>query len=133
MSISGTYEPLDATTDVWGAEPRMLGVAKIPFGQGETKDQAALVLPLASYAAVADGIWRIPRGQSPTPSPAFDHSWRYRLDESAVVRTDATSVRRPCVTLETDQDVWLAVPERPTVVTGPGHPPRPVRARRRRH
>ena len=118
VSISGTYEPLDATTDVWAAEPRMLGIAKIPFGQGETKDQAALVAPLSSYAAVADGVWRIPRGESPTPSPAFDHSWRYRIDEGRIVRTDAAPIRSLLVTLETNQDVWLEVPERPTVITG---------------
>ena len=118
VSISGTYEPLDATTDVWAAEPRMLGVAKIPFGQGETKDQAALVAPLSSYAAVADGIWRIPRGESPTPHRRSTTRGGTGSTRRPIVRTDAAAIRSLLVTLETNQDVWLAVPERPTVITG---------------
>lgn len=120
VSVAGTYTPLDPRDDVWAAEPRMLGVAKIPTADGGTKDQGALVAPLASYAAVADGIWRIPRGEAVSASPALDHAWRYRLDAAALTRTDATPLRALLVRLDTDQDVWLAVTERPRVVSGLG-------------
>ncbi|MFQ6172999.1 hypothetical protein ACK8HX_15425 [Oryzobacter sp. R7] len=130
--LSGTYEPLDPGDPVWTAEPRMLGIAKIVFGDGETKDQAALVAPVASYAALADGIWRVQRGEDGAASPALDHTWRYRLDADRLVRTDAAPLRALLVRLATDRTLWdalpqgpevqqpLAAPARPTVVSGLG-------------
>ncbi|WP_392545041.1 hypothetical protein [Oryzobacter telluris] len=120
VQVSGTYEPLDADALAWEAEPRLLGVAKIPFGDGETKDQAALVAPLSSYGALADGIWRILPGTDQRSSPALDHTWRYRVDADRLRRGDATALRGLLVTLATDQSVWTTVPERPTLVTGLG-------------
>lgn len=130
--LAGTFEPLDPADDLWAAEPRMLGVAKIPFGDGETKDQAALLAPVASYAALADGIWRVPPGAGGAASPALDHTWRYRFDAERLVRTDAAPLRGLLVRLATDRTLWdalpqgpeveqqLAAPARPTVVTGLG-------------
>lgn len=120
--VSGTFEPLDATAEVWSAEPRMTRIAKVPFGDGETKDQAAVLAPLASYAAVADGIWRIPRraGEPSTASPALDHTWRYRIAADRLVSSDAGPLRSLLLSLSTDQDVWSDVPERPALVSGLG-------------
>ncbi|WP_377643668.1 hypothetical protein [Oryzobacter terrae] len=118
LVLAGTFQALDAADPVWGAEPRMLGVAKIPTADGGTKDQGAVVAPVSSYAAVADGIWRIPRGAGDASSPALDHEWRFVVVPERLVRTDAGPLRSLLVTLDTDQDVWLAVPERPRVISG---------------
>ena len=119
--VSGLFEPLDPTDEVWAAEPRMLGIAKILGDQGGTTDQAAVVAPLESYAVVGDGLWRGSPGEPPpSPSPALDHSWRYTLAADRLTRDDADVLRRFLVRLDTDPTVWAGVPNVPAVSTGLG-------------
>ena len=119
--VSGLFEPLDPTDDVWAAESRMLGIAKIITSQGGTTDQGALVAPLSSYADVGDALWRGPGNEPPpSPSPALDHTWRYSFDAARLTRDDVDLLRRFLVRLDTDPTVWAGVPNVPTVVTGVG-------------
>ena len=119
--VSGTFEPLDARDEVWAAEPRMLGIAKILTPDGGTTDQAAVLVPLASYSVLGDGLWRGEPGfPPPSPSPALDHSWRYTLDADRLTRDDVDVLRRFLARLETDPTVWAGVQEVPVVSTGLG-------------
>ena len=119
--VSGTYEPLDPRDEVWAAEPRMLGIAKILTPDGGTIDQAAVLVPRASYSVLGDGLWRGEPGfPPPSPSPALDHTWRYTLDADRLTRDDVEVLRRFLVRLETDPTVWAGVQEVPAVVTGLG-------------
>ncbi|HSO65303.1 MAG TPA: hypothetical protein VLQ78_09405 [Ornithinibacter sp.] len=117
--VSGVFEPLDPTDEVWAAEPRLLGIAKIPEEQGGTTDQAAVLAPLESYAVVGDGLWRGPSDEPPpSPSPALDHAWRYTLDADRLTREDVDVLRRFLARLDTDPTVWAGVPNVPAVRTG---------------
>ncbi|HET6969422.1 MAG TPA: hypothetical protein VFI44_14140 [Ornithinibacter sp.] len=119
--VSGVFAPLDPTDEVWAAEPRMLGIAKILTDQGGTTDQAAVIAPLESYAVVGDGLWRGPSDeQPPSPSPALDHTWRYTLAADRLTRDDVDVLRRFLARLETDPTVWAGVPHVPAVGTGLG-------------
>ena len=120
--VSGTFEPLDAADEVWGAEPRMLGIARIPASPlGGTIEQAVAIAPLASYSALADGLWRGPADEPPpSPSPALDHSWRYTLDPGRLTRADVAVLRDFLVRLDTDPGVWARVEHVPVVNTGLG-------------
>ena len=94
--VSGTYEPLDPPDEVWAAEPRMLGIAKILTPEGGTTDQAAVIAPLESYSVLGDGLWRgePPASRRRRPSPALDHTWRYTLDADRLTRDDVEVLRR---------------------------------------
>jgi putative ABC transport system permease protein len=117
--VSGTYEPLDPADEVWAAEPRMLGIAKILTPQGGTTDQAAVIAPLASYAEVGDGLWRGAAGEPPpSPSPALDHVWRYTLDADRLTADDVEVLRDFLVRLDTDPTTWAGVPDIPALTTG---------------
>lgn len=117
--VSGIFEPLDPADEVWAAEPRMLGIAKILTDQGGTTDQAAVIAPLESYAVVGDGLWRGPSDEPPpSPSPALDHTWRYTLAADRLTRDDVDVLRRFLVRLDTDPTVWAGVPHVPAVSTG---------------
>ena len=119
--VSGTFEPLDPADEVWAAEPRMLGIAKILTPQGGTTDQAAVIAPLESYSVVGDGLWRGPVEEPPpSPSPAFDHTWRYTLDADRLTRDDVEVLRDFLVRLDTDPTTWTGVPNVPAVSTGLG-------------
>ena len=119
--VSGTFEPLDPADEVWAAEPRMLGIAKILTPQGGTTDQAAVIAPLESYSAVGDGLWRGPADEPPpSPSPALDHTWRYTLDADRLTRDDVEVLRDFLVRLDTDPTVWAGVQDVPAVTTGLG-------------
>ncbi len=119
--VSGTYEPVDAADEVWAAEPRMLGIAKILTPQGGTTDQAAAIAPLESYSVLADGLWRGPADEPPpSPSPALDHAWRYTLDADRLTRADVDLLRDFLVRLDTDPGVWARAAHVPAVSTGLG-------------
>ncbi|HET7821203.1 MAG TPA: hypothetical protein VFL10_06725 [Ornithinibacter sp.] len=119
--VAGTFEPLDPADEVWAAEPRMLGIAKILTPQGGTTDQAAVIAPLESYSAVGDGLWRGPAEEPPpSPSPALDHTWRYTLDADRLTRDDVEVLRDFLVRLDTDPTVWAGVQDVPAVTTGLG-------------
>jgi putative ABC transport system permease protein len=119
--VSGTFEPLDPADEVWAAEPRMLGIAKILTPQGGTTDQAAVIAPLASYSVVGDGLWRGPADEPPpSPSPALDHTWRYTLAADRLTRDDVGLLRDFLVRLDTDPTVWAGVQDVPAVTTGLG-------------
>jgi putative ABC transport system permease protein len=99
----------------------MLGIAKILTPDGGTIDQAAVIVPLASYTVLGDGLWRGDPGfPPPSPSPALDHTWRYTLDPDRLTRDDVDVLRRFLVRLETDPTVWAGVQEVPAVATGLG-------------
>ncbi|PKW28006.1 hypothetical protein [Phycicoccus duodecadis] len=116
--LAGTFEPTDADDPAWAAEPRLLGVAKIPAADGGIIDQAALLAPLSSYAALADGLWRIPAGAPPEASPALTHTWRWALDPGRLTRADVAPLRALLVRLGSDPALWSDVPRRPAVVSG---------------
>ena len=117
--VSGTFEPLDPQDEVWAAEPRMLGIAKILTPDGGTIDQAAVLVPLASYSVLGDGLWRGEPGfPQPSPSPALDHTWRYTLDADRLTRDDVDVLRRFLARLQTDPTVWAGVQQVPAVSTG---------------
>ncbi len=120
--VSGTFEPLDAADEVWGAEPGMLDIARIPASPlGGSIDQAVAVAPLESYSELADGLWRGPADEPPpTPSPALDHAWRYTLDADRLTRADVSLLRDFLVRLDTDPGVWARAERVPTVSTGLG-------------
>ncbi|MFL6171108.1 MAG: hypothetical protein ACJ711_15650, partial [Ornithinibacter sp.] len=119
--VAGTFEPLDAADEVWGAEPRMLGIAKILTPQGGTTDQAVAIAPLESYSVLADGLWRGPAEEPPpTPSPALDHAWRYTLDGDRLTRADVGLLRDFLVRLDTDPGAWARAEHVPAVSTGLG-------------
>ncbi|MFL6177927.1 MAG: hypothetical protein ACJ715_14840 [Ornithinibacter sp.] len=119
--VAGTFEPLDAADEVWGAEPRMLGIAKILTPQGGTTDQAVAIAPLESYSVLADGLWRGPAEEPPpTPSPALDHAWRYTLDGDRLTRADVRLLRDFLVRLDTDTGAWARAEHVPAVSTGLG-------------
>ncbi len=119
--VSGTFEPLDAADEVWAAEPRMLGIAKILTPQGGTTDQATAIAPLESYSVLADGLWRGPVDEPPpSPSPALDHAWRYTLDADRLTRADVGLLRDFLVRLDTDPGVWARAEHVPAVSTGLG-------------
>ena len=119
--VSGTFEPLDPADEVWAAEPRMLGIGKILTPQGGTTDQAAVIAPLESYSVLGDGLWRGPTEEPPpSPSPAFDHTWRYTLDADRLTRDDVEVLRDFLVRLDTDPTTWAGVPNVPAVSTGLG-------------
>ena len=119
--VSGTFEPVDAADEVWAAEPRMLGIAKLLTPEGGTTDQAAAIAPLESYSVLADGLWRGPAGEPPpSPSPALDHAWRYTLDADRLTRADVGLLRDFLVRLDTDPGVWARAEHVPAVSTGLG-------------
>ena len=119
--VSGTFEPLDPADEVWAAEPRMLGIAKILTPQGGTTDQAAVIAPLASYSVVGDGLWRGPADEPPpSPSPALDHTWRYTVAADRLTRVDVGLLRDFLVRLDTDPTVWAGVQNVPALTTGLG-------------
>jgi putative ABC transport system permease protein len=116
--LAGTFEPTDADDPGWAAEPRLLGIAKIPAPEGGSIDQAALVAPLSSYAALADGLWRIPAGGPIDASPALTHTWRWTLHPDRLTRADVAPLRALLVRLGSDPAVWSGIARRPAVVTG---------------
>ena len=120
--VSGTFEALDPADEVWAAEPRMLGIARVPVSPlGGSLDQAVAIAPLASYSQVGDGLWRAPADEPPpSPSPALDHTWRYTLDADRLTRDDVEVLRDFLVRLDTDPGVWARVEHVPAVNTGLG-------------
>ena len=117
VEVVGVFRPFEPEAAFWRADARMLGTASVPSFDGGVISQGALLAGEESYVALSRSFQPVPeRAPTQETTPAFEHTWRYRLDPVGLTAGDAEVLRSGVARLRTAPGGWEGDP--PTVATG---------------
>ena len=117
VEVAGVFRPLDAEDPFWRADGRMLGTAAVPSFDGGVISQGALLAGEEAYAPLSRSFQPMPeRMETQETTPAFEHTWRYRVTEDGLSTADAATLREGVARLRSAPGGWVG--DEPTVATG---------------
>ncbi|MGA8045716.1 MAG: hypothetical protein WCA30_05555, partial [Dermatophilaceae bacterium] len=117
VEVVGVFRPLDAEDPFWRADGRMLGTASVPSFDGGVISQGALLAGEEAYAPLSRSFQPMPeRMETQETTPAFEHTWRYRITEDGLTAADAATLRDGVASLRSAPGGWDG--DVPTVATG---------------
>lgn len=117
VEVVGVFRPLDAEDPFWRADGRMLGTAAVPSFDGGVISQGALLAGEEAYAPLSRSFQPMPeRMEMQETTPAFEHTWRYRITEDGLTAADAATLREGVARLRSAPGGWDG--DAPTVATG---------------
>ncbi|KAB7743276.1 hypothetical protein GA707_14305 [Nostocoides sp. F2B08] len=117
VEVVGVFRPLDAEDPFWSADGRMLGTAAVPSFDGGVISQGALLAGEEAYAPLSRSFQPMPeRMETQETTPAFEHTWRYRVTEDGLSAADAATLREGVARLRSAPGGWAG--DAPTVATG---------------
>ena len=117
VEVVGVFRALDAEDPFWRADGRMLGTAAVPSFDGGVISQGALLAGEQAYAPLSRSFQPMPeRMETQETTPAFEHTWRYRITENGLTAAEATALREGVARLRSAPGGWDG--DAPTVATG---------------
>jgi putative ABC transport system permease protein len=117
VEVVGIFRPTDPGAAFWRADARMLGTAAVESFDGGVISQGALLAAEESYQSLSRSFQPVPeRLQAQETTPAFEHTWRYRIDPGGLTAADAQVLRDGVARLRTAPGGWDG--DEPTVATG---------------
>jgi putative ABC transport system permease protein len=117
VEVVGVFRPLDPEDPFWTADGRMLGTASVPSFDGGVISQGALLAAEEAYAPLSRSFQPMPeQRETQETTPAFEHTWRYRITEEGLTSTDADTLREGVARLRGAPGGWDG--DEPTVATG---------------